>query len=576
MKLLRKIDNYLLENHPLLWMSKIHYVIPVSILVNILFWLWGNFTVNAITLRNRIDEDVFLDSYAIYGYLLATLMFIILWATSYFKKNASRHLYPLKKFYFTKLLLLLFIIFYLIGAPFLSFFAGVNSKVQSLANYEELKKELKMVNLAKAFLPGHYLDPYKYHNYYEAKNPGYKILQENSWNGYNYYDGAYNPYENDQNNDTTYDGYIVQCLKVGEKRKNCYDQYEVFNGFRKVPQQALSNENNVNYHVNEFISENRFNAEPTGWFDYYWYYDEQLESSLKYNEAIRSISGSKRKIQETLEEFDAFLTKHEIKHAFSAPVIAEYLAKHNGVFEYGFVDESMNADEFYYYDNPTLYEEDLKQLEAKYKLSSASTTLKDLESGGMHYDRFLIDNHSLESLFDNSKRTYYWQSFYFSSLMIAFVALGLAFLFLMFSFADFITLVIAIPSIGVLIIINSLICGIIYSIVRSDNYLFIEPVVFAIGIVVTYFILLKKKNVSRRVVHAFGYISGFISTLLLVGIVATIGVLTQTRVNECGYWSYEYSELMRWVEDPGFVFTLALTGIVFYTFTIKKLLAKPD
>jgi hypothetical protein len=533
--------------------------------------------VNAITLRNYIGERIFFDSYAIYGYLLATLMFIILWATSYFKKNASRHLYPLKKFYFTKLLLLLFIIFYLIGAPFLSFYAGVNAKVQSLANYEELQEDIKMVNLAQAFLPTHTGNSYKYSNYYEAKNPGYVILDQNSWGSYDYLDGTYNPYENEQNNDTTYDGYPVQCLKIKEMPVDCKHNYgeTVYVGFRKVPEQALSNEDNVNYRTEEFIDEESFNTEPHGWFDYYWYYDEERSSSLDYNKSIRSISESRHKIQETLEEFDAFLTKHEIKHAFNAPVIASYLAKNNGAFDYGFIDENMSVNDYYYY-NPEHYEEGLKKKEEQYKKSSAKATLADLESGGMHYGLFLIDNHSLQLMFDNSKRTYYWQSFYIESITIGFVALGLAFLFLMFSFADFITLVITIPSIGVLVIINALICGIIYSVVRSDNYLFIEPVVFAIGIVVTYLLLLKKKNVSRRLVHGFGYISGFISTMLLIGIAGTIAVLSRERVLECNYWSYEYSELMRWVEDPGFVFILALTGIVFYTFTIKKLLAKPD
>ncbi len=577
MKFLNKLDRYLVENHPLLWMSKIHYVIPISVLVNAIFWFWGNFAVTTKSLRNRIDEDVFLDSYAIYGYLLATLMFIILWAASYFKKNASRHLYPLKKFYFTKLLLLLFIIFYLIGAPFISFFAGVNAKVQSLASYDELKKEIKMVNLAQAFLPIHGDGNYQYDDYFEAKNPGYRILNQDEWSNYDYYEGSYNPYDNAQNNDTTDAGYIVQCLKITTRPVDCEDSYgeTYYDGFKKVPERALISENNVNYRVSQFIDEAGYKMKPEKWYDYY-YYDDVRVLNLEYNQDIRAISGNRQKVQRALEKFDAFLTKHEIKHAFNSPVIAEYLVKHKGVFGSGFIDERMTSHDSYFYYDPIRYEMELNKTEARYKRSSSQTTVEDLESGGLNADMFLVDNYSLESMFDNSKRSYYWKSFYIETLTIGFVALGLAFLFLMFSFADFITFIITIPSIGVLIIINALICGLIYSVVRSDNYLFMEPVGFAIGIVITYFVLLKKKNVSRRVVHAFGYVTGFISTMLLIGIFATVAILTREQVYECNYWSYAPSTLMRWVEDPGFIFTQAFVGIVLYSFTIKKLIAKPD
>ena len=576
MKFLNKLDRYLVENHPLLWMSKIHYVLPEALLVNLIFWLWGYSQITIDSLKGYINENVFINSYAIFIYMIISLIFIIIWAVSYFKKSAVRHLYPIGKFYFTRLFALLFINFSLIGLPYMSFYAGVNSKVQRLANYEELKKELEMVNLAQAFLPSHQSDFYGYEGLFEAQHPGYEILRSNFWTDNGFDKGSYNPYDHPENDDTTVNGDIVQCLKVTHVDYSCYGDYEKkFDGYLNTPIQYLRNENNINYRVDEFIDTKSYNQAPESALHYYYYYyDEISKGNLEYNKRIRAISGNPEKIKETLDKFDAFLTKYDVPHAFNSKVIAEFLVKNKGEFQNSFVNSYINYQGYSY--DPMVRELEREKILKEFQLQSKNTTVKDIETIGFLTTSFLVEETSLESVFRNSKKAYYWKSMYIECLIMSFVALGLAFLFLMFSFADFITLVITIPAMGVLIIINSLICGLIYAISGTDNYLFLEPLFFAFGVIIFYLIQLKSKRASRRITHALGYVTGFISTMFVIGVIAAFGVLTQTRVYECGYYHTEMNAIMRWVEDPGFIFVTSVVGILLFTTTIKKLIAKAD
>lgn len=580
MKLLNKLDKYLIENHPLIWMTKLHYVLPISILVNLAFWIWGFTYVNLKVLRNRISEEIFIDSYAIYFYLLVAIMFLILWAIAYFKKSAVRHLYPIKKFYFTRLLILLFINFLLIVTPYLSFRSGINAKVGELANYNDLKKELTMVNRAQAFLPTDAND-YDFKRLFELRNPGYQILPENAWAIGEVNTCDYAPFSHPENNDTlTNNNIIVQCLKTERTYIECDNTYsECFSGFRDVPQEYLDQTTTVNYLVDEFISFDDYNKEPSNsFYDYYFYYGDYSNGSLKFNDQIRKISKSRAKIKKELDQFEAFLNKYDVPHAFNSNVIAHYFSKYNGEFLNAFVDNGLKSYEYddYYESNITGYGRAYTLAVEKRKEQSRNTTLADLEEYNGTDRFFMIDNSQLRNVFQNAKNCYYWKSFYIEAMIFLIIALGLAFLFLMFSFADFIILVVTIPVTGVLIIINVMLCVLLYSVVRNDDYLFFVPLSFATGIIIFYVLNLLKQQASRRITHSLGYLTGLISTVFLIGIAGLLVVLTKTDVQECDYYQTKYIFLKEWIEDPGFVFTLSAVGILLYTLTIKKLIAKPD
>lgn len=580
MKLLNKLDQYLIENHPLIWMTKLHYVLPISILVNLAFWLWGFAYVDLQALQHRISEETFVDSYAIYFYLLVVIMFLILWAISYFKKSAVRHLYPIKKFYFSRLLILLFINFFLMVTPYLSFRSGMNTKVNQLANYDDLKTELKMVNRAQAFLPTNAED-YDFRKLFELRNPGYQILPENSWRVGEVNTCDYEPFSHPENNDTLTDNnIIVQCLKTEKTYIECDNSYsECFSGFRKVPQEYLDQTTTVNYLVNEFIDFDEYGNVPSNsFYDYYYYYGDYSEGSLTFNNQLREISKSRAKIKKELDQFAVFLNKFDVPYAFNSNVIAQYFSKHKGEFLNAFVDNGLSEYEYqgYYESGPMVNSRSFALAVEKRKEVARNTILSDLEEYNGTQNLFMIDNSQLRNIFQNAKNCYYWKSFYVETMIFLIIALGLAFLFLMFSFADFIILVVTVPVTGVFIIINVLVCAVIYSVFREDDYLFYVPLSFAMGIIILYVFNLVKKHSSRRITHALGYLTGLISTMFLIGIAVMIVELTKTEVSECDYYQTKYIFLKEWIEDPGFIFTLSVIGIVLYTLTIKKLIAKPD
>ena len=158
--MLKKIQNYLLRNYPIVWNTKF---IPMGITViifNIFFFFFGLF----------VGEDfndyelysTFINSFLFYLIsFLASILILIIWLIFYFKNNGLKSFYPknTKKLYLEWLLT-----FILISGNILYFYSysqGIKFKVRSYASKEEVKKIKKLLSQIDVIIP----DPdhqYKY------------------------------------------------------------------------------------------------------------------------------------------------------------------------------------------------------------------------------------------------------------------------------------------------------------------------------------------------------------------------------------------------------------------------------
>jgi len=89
--LLRKLDRYLLKNHPAVWQTKGHYMLINSLLINIPLFLIGYLITNTNNLTVPPIRQLFLeyDSTFLTGFLI-TILFIFLWIFTQYEKASIK------------------------------------------------------------------------------------------------------------------------------------------------------------------------------------------------------------------------------------------------------------------------------------------------------------------------------------------------------------------------------------------------------------------------------------------------------------------------------------------------------
>jgi len=148
----RKLDQWLLTRHPLLWNMRVHLIVPVIILAHIAFYAAGY--LNPITLQT-LDHYYYIshdDGVQALASLLAVLILIV-WLVFYFRNNAFKSFYPQKKgSVFAEYLILVIIV---LGACTfaMSWGAGFRNHVRVMTRSTDLKKEAEITNLAMHFIP---------------------------------------------------------------------------------------------------------------------------------------------------------------------------------------------------------------------------------------------------------------------------------------------------------------------------------------------------------------------------------------------------------------------------------------
>ena len=97
----KKLKNYLLTNHPLVWNTRFVIACSAALLINIIFVLIGYSAYGGLQeLQNyqiyNSEESFILPS------VLVSVLFFIVWLFYYTKNNAFKNFYPLKKGYLVK------------------------------------------------------------------------------------------------------------------------------------------------------------------------------------------------------------------------------------------------------------------------------------------------------------------------------------------------------------------------------------------------------------------------------------------------------------------------------------------
>ncbi|MBV4357089.1 hypothetical protein [Pinibacter aurantiacus] len=148
---MKKFNNWMLTNHPLIWNTRFHIMLPLVILLNIIFFFWGY--CQDITLKNisyfHYYQFGFINGVAI----LVGIMTMLLWLIFYLRHNAFKALLPLSMFHLQKEFAIVLIIFLGLIFPIMIAHKGMNYKINRISKSVNTPKEKRIIFLAQHFLP---------------------------------------------------------------------------------------------------------------------------------------------------------------------------------------------------------------------------------------------------------------------------------------------------------------------------------------------------------------------------------------------------------------------------------------
>ncbi len=149
----QRLNNYLLTHRPLLWNTKLVWVLTANAIIHLLFFLGGFASINRESLQeyysiNNVGEvSLFVFS------VLCSLVVLILWLVFYLRNNAFKNWYIIDKWHLSKEFLLILIIVFTSITFYESFYFGVRTKAKTITSQSAFIKEVNTVNQAMAFVP---------------------------------------------------------------------------------------------------------------------------------------------------------------------------------------------------------------------------------------------------------------------------------------------------------------------------------------------------------------------------------------------------------------------------------------
>lgn len=145
-------SSYLLTRYPTLWNLKVHYVLPIGILLHLIFYALGRFSYVNISHLGRY-YDLNLEPFIFFLSGVSSIIFLIIWLQAYFKNNALKLKQPQSFLYLRTQILWFIALFFLNSSFFISYIHGYNIKHKVVAQSIDFDSVVDNYNLGHYFLP---------------------------------------------------------------------------------------------------------------------------------------------------------------------------------------------------------------------------------------------------------------------------------------------------------------------------------------------------------------------------------------------------------------------------------------
>lgn len=333
MNFINKVNKYLLEQYPLIWNTRLVWMIAANLLVHSLFFILGFTTVNNVQdLKNYYSlSNFFFESSAVYYNFLISIVIILIWIIYYLRNNAFKNLYNLPKGFLFKQFCIILVIIFISITQYFSYRQGLVAKIKLNYDWEEVDKDIKAFNKTGIFLLRNQSD-------YEIKNKKYPkpFPLEIAYSSKIKHVNNSNSFDNEADD---YDGNLVKnnidVTKPYIVRNKLFYQFYRFNedlwqhDLEKTPDLYEYKKNDFRYRIVEDVSEFKELIHPS-----LLNYSNKLfysgQDSLAYTQQLKSHqqileNGDETEIKGALTTFIKLAKKYKINHNLDVETWFKYI-----------------------------------------------------------------------------------------------------------------------------------------------------------------------------------------------------------------------------------------------------------
>ena len=537
-KFISKVNTYLLENYPVVWNTRLLWMLSVSLLIHVCFFIVGFVMITNVELLHEEGViDLFFNNGAVFFGILISILQLVIWLIYMFKNNAFKSFYPTTRFnLFTQFIIYLVIIFSA-TTFYYSFTAGIKTYVGLTFEDEKMEQEIKTANDAAVFL-SHYLGNYTVDNirypepmdslfciteseilnedkpyltFFDKKYQFYNLKTKEYTIGEDFVDSLYYGYVRLRRTDTTRvyffkDSVVDISNKIVSSAPSYYNYSGTF--FAKQGHNLIHTYYNEDYLDYEYL--NYGLAGPKG----------TKESNQKNYELLKR--NDPREIKALLMNFLVVADAYKIKHNIDTESWFE-LVYHPDTFKISALIhklEKQEGENVYTNDDfNDLYIGESEKTEYQIFIESISTD-SYIESGKLYNVFQNIQEIKAKNVFKGTLQVYIWLTFFLSIFIFTFRVTGLK------------TILFSIIVAGLLITLVSLISGLYAYVSDYGNKLefFMSYLVLALGTIIMaiplFFLNYFKKIITGVLLNISLW--GFVPYLLLI-----FGIITLHQSKAC-------------------------------------------
>lgn len=151
-KIIYRTNQHLLERYPLIWNTKAIWMLSISIILHIFFYVFGFISLtNPESLHNRRADSIFFENGAVFFSVMISILMLVIWLIYLFKNNAFKSFYPTNHFALFKQFALYFAIIFCSTTFYYSFQSGLKTYIVNKYDDETMKGEIELANKAAPF-----------------------------------------------------------------------------------------------------------------------------------------------------------------------------------------------------------------------------------------------------------------------------------------------------------------------------------------------------------------------------------------------------------------------------------------
>ena len=560
----KKFSTYLLTHQPLLWHSMAIQLTLVAVLLNILFYGMGFLRMNLFTLKNSYNiENLFFNETFSLFWIISGIIILIIWGAYFYRNNAAKNFYPISRWYFHKLAVLLFIpalIYFMV--PF-SFFRGVAHQTQQIISKKTLfDLEYNYVH-ARPFLICQTAD----YNCVNRKFPqNYKNIDY--WSSNDYYKEYYNQknqllnvYDHLENakaepiNGGLYayrvESRIETTIKNGD---TCYNSRNYFVNALTLDSLTDFHQFHVkNFSNGEFLNNIQYTS--TRFFGDYDYEEFYFLKDSILTKIHNLMDNEPSKILETLNDFKNLIDQFEVYNTLQPDKNYEYLRANDFIVHRRVTKQVSNGGSYYLEGDV----DDLQTVNEKMRGFSQSVAFDDLQN-----------------LIKNANNAYHAPFFYdqFLKYLFRFLALAGVLLLLYFEWGSILAFVISIPVAGAFAILGTLLFALAP---RSDSFALLIIVLFGAFFLVMAYLALKGrlKPMVGNIAITLSYFMFPLWVLIILGYIqVAFSYYDYGTCDAYGVTVYPFE----FNAEPVSTILLYAPFVLFFIslFAVKKVLAKKE